>query len=100
MEATCQQVGQAGEDAAGFEAAEGGVLGNDGGADLEGVENLVHGVAHGGWNEGETDAPAGLKLALKNANRLQDILFEETRVGRTGNEILAATLAKMMAVAA
>ena len=45
--------------------------------------------------EGETDAPAGLKLALKNANRLQDILFEETRVGRTGNEILAATLAKM-----
>ncbi|HEX6316084.1 MAG TPA: M24 family metallopeptidase [Gemmatimonadaceae bacterium] len=45
--------------------------------------------------DGETDAPAGLKLALKNANRLQDILFEETRVGRTGNEILASVLAKM-----
>ena len=45
--------------------------------------------------DGETDAPAGLKLALKNANRLQDILFEETRPGRTGNEILASTLAKM-----
>ena len=45
--------------------------------------------------EGETDAPAGLKAALKNANRLQDILFEETRPGRTGNEILASTLAKM-----
>ena len=45
--------------------------------------------------DGETDAPAGLKQALKNANRLQDILFEETRVGRTGNEILASTLAKM-----
>jgi peptidase M24-like protein len=45
--------------------------------------------------EGETDAPAGLKQALKNANRLQDILLEETRVGRTGNEILAAVLAKM-----
>ena len=45
--------------------------------------------------DGETDAPAGLKTAMKNANRLQDILFEETRVGRTGNEILAAVLAKM-----
>jgi len=45
--------------------------------------------------DGETDAPAGLKQALRNANRLQDILFEETRPGRSGNEILAATLAKM-----
>jgi Xaa-Pro aminopeptidase len=45
--------------------------------------------------EGETEAPAGLRKALANANRLQDILFEETRVGRTGNEILAAVLAKM-----
>ena len=47
--------------------------------------------------DGESDAPAGLKLALRNANRFQDILFEETRVGRTGNEILAATLSKMKA---
>jgi hypothetical protein len=47
--------------------------------------------------DGETDAPAGLKTALKNANRLQDILFEETRPGRTGNEILVSTLAKMKA---
>jgi hypothetical protein len=47
--------------------------------------------------DGETDAPPGLNTALKNANRLQDILFEETRVGRTGNEILAATLSKMKA---
>ncbi|HSA54813.1 MAG TPA: M24 family metallopeptidase [Gemmatimonadaceae bacterium] len=46
-------------------------------------------------DEGETDVPAGLKQAMKNANRLQDILFEEVRPGRTGNEILAATLAKM-----
>ena len=45
--------------------------------------------------DGETDAPPGLKLALRNANRLQDILLEETRPGRTGNEILASTLAKM-----
>ena len=47
--------------------------------------------------DGENDAPPGLKAALKNANRLQDILFEETRVGRTGNEVLSSTLAKMKA---
>jgi len=46
---------------------------------------------------GETDASPGLKQALKNANRLQDIVFEETRVGRTGNEVLAASLAKLKA---
>ena len=39
--------------------------------------------------EGETEAPAGLRQALANSNRLQDILLEETKVGRTGNEILA-----------
>ena len=44
---------------------------------------------------GETDAPAGLRKALQNANRLQDILFEEIRPGRTGNEVLRATLAAM-----
>lgn len=47
--------------------------------------------------DGETDAPAGLKLAMRNANRFQDILFEEVRPGRTGNEILASTLTKMKA---
>ena len=45
--------------------------------------------------EGETEAPAGLRQALANANRLQDILFEETEVGRSGNEILASVLEKM-----
>lgn len=44
---------------------------------------------------GETDAPAGLRKALANANRLQDILFEEVRPGRSGNEILASALATM-----
>ena len=44
---------------------------------------------------GETDAPEGLRKALRNANRLQDILFEEVRPGRTGNDVLRATLAKM-----
>ena len=45
--------------------------------------------------DGEQDAPAGLKKALANTNRLQDILFAETRPGRTGNEILASVLATM-----
>ena len=44
---------------------------------------------------GESDAPAGLKRALANANALQDIVMEELRPGRTGNEILAASLARM-----
>jgi Xaa-Pro aminopeptidase len=44
---------------------------------------------------GETDAPAGLKRALANANTLQDIVISELRPGRTGNEILAASLARM-----
>lgn len=44
---------------------------------------------------GETAPPPGLQAALRRANRLQDILFEEVRPGRTGNEVLAATLATM-----
>jgi len=44
---------------------------------------------------GETEAPAGLRRALANANALQDINLEELRPGRTGNEILARTRARM-----
>jgi peptidase M24-like protein len=44
---------------------------------------------------GERDAPAGLRKALANGNRLQDILFEEVRPGRSGNEVLTAALAKL-----
>jgi hypothetical protein len=47
--------------------------------------------------QGETDAPAGLKKALANANAMQDMTMEEIRPGRTGNEILAAVLARMRA---
>ena len=47
--------------------------------------------------EGESEAPAGLRAALRNANRLQDILLEEMRPGRTGNEVLRLTLATMRA---
>jgi Xaa-Pro aminopeptidase len=46
---------------------------------------------------GETDAPPGLRRALAHANRLQDILFEEIRPGRTGNEVLAAARASLAA---
>ncbi|MEO6237634.1 MAG: M24 family metallopeptidase [Vicinamibacterales bacterium] len=46
---------------------------------------------------GETDAPAGLRQALANANALQDIVVSEIRPGRTGNEILAASLVRMKA---
>ncbi|HEX8454170.1 MAG TPA: M24 family metallopeptidase [Longimicrobium sp.] len=44
---------------------------------------------------GETDAPAGLRAALARGNRLQDLLLEEMRPGRTGNQVLAATRARM-----
>ena len=47
---------------------------------------------------GETDAPAGLKRALANSNTLQDIVVSEIRPGRTGNEILAASLGRMKAL--
>ena len=52
---------------------------------------------HNGYvlREGETDAPAGIKKALANSNRMQDILFEETRPGRSGNEILGSVLTRM-----
>jgi Xaa-Pro aminopeptidase len=46
---------------------------------------------------GETEAPAGLQAALARSNRLQDLLFEELRPGRTGNEVLAAARARMEA---
>jgi len=47
--------------------------------------------------DGETDAPPGLQRALTNANTLQDIVTSELRPGRSGNEILAASLARMKA---
>ena len=41
---------------------------------------------------GEADAPPGLKSALAQGNRLQDILLAEMKEGLTGNQILAAAL--------
>jgi Xaa-Pro aminopeptidase len=45
--------------------------------------------------EGERDVPAGIKATLANSNHLQDIVIEEIRPGRSGNEILRASLARM-----
>jgi len=45
--------------------------------------------------DGEQDAPDGLKLGLRNANRMQDIVTSQLKPGRTGNEILNASLAQM-----
>jgi Xaa-Pro aminopeptidase len=47
--------------------------------------------------DGETDAPEGLRKALANSNTLQDITMEEIKPGRSGNEILAASLARLKA---
>jgi Xaa-Pro aminopeptidase len=47
--------------------------------------------------EGETAPPPGLQRALKITNRLQDIVVERIRPGRSGNEILADVRARMKA---
>ena len=48
-------------------------------------------------HHGEQDAPAGLRAALATCNRLQDILAAQMIAGRTGNEVLAASLAQAKA---
>ncbi len=45
--------------------------------------------------EGETSVPAGLTKALERSNRLQDIVVAELRPGRSGNDILRASLSRM-----
>lgn len=46
-------------------------------------------------SEGERDVPKGLVEGMRKANRMQDIVLEEMRVGRTGNEVLAACNRRM-----
>ena len=41
---------------------------------------------------GESDAPAGLKAALADGNRLQEIHMQELQAGRTGNQVLKSAL--------
>ncbi len=45
--------------------------------------------------QGEREAPAGLKAALTNTNKLQDALFSVARVGMTGAEVYGQTMAEM-----
>lgn len=45
--------------------------------------------------DGERGVPEGLKKALANSNKLQDILIKNMKSGLTGNQILANTLAEM-----
>jgi len=46
-------------------------------------------------SEGETDAPNGLKEGLRKANRMQDIVLDKMRAGKTGNEVLRECLDQM-----
>jgi len=48
--------------------------------------------------DGETAPPAGLRKALENSNKLQDIVMAEIKPGRTGNEILESSRTKMTAM--
>lgn len=47
--------------------------------------------------DGETEPPAGLRAALGRTQRLQDLLLAEMEPGRTGNDVLHRTLARMRA---
>jgi Xaa-Pro aminopeptidase len=47
--------------------------------------------------DGETEVPAGLRAALANANKLQDIVFSEIKPGVSGNDVLKASRARMTA---
>ena len=47
--------------------------------------------------EGETVPPAGLIAAFRRGNRLQDIVMAEIKPGRTGNDVLRSSLARMRA---
>jgi len=45
--------------------------------------------------EGESDVPIGIQRALDATNRMQDLLLERMKPGRTGNEVLADALTAM-----
>ena len=45
--------------------------------------------------DGETDVPAGIQAVLASSNRLQDIVLDAMKPGRTGNQVLALALEQM-----
>jgi hypothetical protein len=61
------------------------------------AQRLKTDTQHMGYvlREGETEVPAGLQACLAASNRMQDIQLEEMHPDRTGNEALAAALARM-----
>lgn len=61
--------------------------------------NLHTDTQHLGYvlKPGETAVPLGLQQCLADSNRMQELLLEEMVPGRTGNDILASTLARMSA---
>jgi hypothetical protein len=61
------------------------------------AQRLKTDTQHMGYvlREGETEVPDGLRRCLAASNRMQDIQLEEMVPGRTGNEALAAALARM-----
>ena len=46
-------------------------------------------------SRGEVDAPAGLREGLRKANRMQEIVLERMKAGKTGNDVLKECLAQM-----
>jgi hypothetical protein len=42
--------------------------------------------------EGESEPPAGIRKALENSKRMQDIVMAKMQVGQSGNEVLAEAL--------
>jgi Xaa-Pro aminopeptidase len=61
--------------------------------------SLATDTQHMGYvlREGETEPPTGIRKALENGNKLQDLLMARMRPGRSGNEILMETLEAMKA---
>ena len=61
--------------------------------------NLHTDTQHLGYvlKPGEAEAPAGLQACLADSNRMQELLLEEMEPGRSGNAILASTLARISA---
>jgi hypothetical protein len=47
--------------------------------------------------EGESDVPAGIRHALENSKRMQDIVMAKMQTGKTGNEVLAEALREIRA---
>ena len=45
--------------------------------------------------EGETDVPVGIQALLASSNKLQDIVIDAMKPGRTGNQVLAMSLEQM-----